>query len=67
MVTLLLRQCAYAVDELECLGEVGKFVLSLEVMLVDHAPVGDNLLQRFEFFPFERGDATAAGNAFLIG
>jgi hypothetical protein len=37
------------------------------VVLVDYVPLRDGFVQRVEFFARERGHATAAGDAFLVG
>jgi hypothetical protein len=67
MVPLFFRQCSHAIYELQCLGEVGKFVLACDVVLVDHIPLRHNLVQVLEIFSLERRRSSAAGNAFLVG
>ena len=67
MMALLLSQRAHAVHEVERILEVGKSEGTSDVVLVDHAPLGDNFVQRVEFLALERWYSAAAGNTFFVG
>lgn len=67
MMALFFGERADAIDELQRAGEVGEAELAVNVMFVGDGPVGDVLVEGFEFLPFEWHDATAAGDAFLVG
>ena len=67
MMPLLFGQSAQAIHEIERLLEIGKGERASDVVLVDHAPVGDDFVQRLEVLAFERRHAAAAGDTFLVG
>ncbi len=67
MMTLLFGQGAHAIHEVERLLEVGKGESASEVVLVDHAPFGYDLVQGHELLTLKRRHPTAAGDAFLVG
>lgn len=67
MVSLLLGKRADAIREIERLAKVLEPELLLEVMVVDDAPVGPQLLSKArELFPFQRRNASATRDAFSI-
>lgn len=66
MMPLFLRQCANTVDELECLGEIGKLVFPSEVVLLNDVPLRNDLVQRRKLLPLKWRNSPAAGNALFI-
>ena len=64
---LFLGECAHLVDEFECAREVWKLELASDVMLVDDAPLGNDLVKRLKRLALEGRHSAATGNAFLIG
>src|ERR1700690_4471812 len=67
MMSLLLGQRSHPIDELQRLFEVGELVLALNVMILDHGPPGDHVVQLFHLGSFERRNASAARHAFFVG
>src|SRR5580700_8991707 len=67
MMPLLLGQRAYTIHEIERLLKIGKGEGASDVMLFYHTPLGDDLVERFEFLALERRHAATAGDAFLVG
>ena len=66
MMSLFFSECSHPVDKLQRLLEVGKGEGASDVVLLDHAPLGNLLVQRLELFALERRHAAGAGNAFLV-
>ena len=67
MVALLFGERADFIDEIERLLEVGKLELAVKVMLVGNIPLRYASAQLLNFFAFEGGNASAAGDALLVG
>ena len=67
MMALFFGERADAIDEFQRTGEVGEAELAVNVMFVGDRPVGNALVESLEFFSFEWGDATTAGDAFFVG
>jgi hypothetical protein len=67
MMALLLGESAHAIYEIERLLEVGKGEGARDVVLVDHAPLGNSFVERVEFFARERRNAATAWNALFVG
>jgi len=67
MVALFLGQRADAIYEGERFDEIGKGKCTVKVMLVDHVPLRNALVQRLKFFALERRYSAAAWNAILVG
>ena len=66
MVALLLGERADAIDKLQRLLEVGKLELAVKVVIVVNHPLGNPLMDCFQFLALQRRNPTAAWNAFLV-
>jgi hypothetical protein len=66
MMTLLLSQRSYAIHKIQRLLEIGKLKFAVNVVLVRDRPLGHTLIQLLQFFPFEWGSSSLAGDALLI-
>ena len=66
-VSLFFRQRSDAVHKLERLFEIRKSEGAGDVVLPSHLPLGDSLVQRFEFLALERRHSAGARDAFLVG
>src|SRR5882672_4449480 len=67
MMSLLLRQISDMVHESQRRFEIWKLVNAREMVLVDHSPVRELVLQVCELGSLERRDAAPAGKTVLVG
>ena len=67
MMTLLLRDCADAIHEIQGLLEVGEPEVAAQTMLVDDRPFRYLCVKSSEFRSPERGGVSATGNAGFAG
>src|SRR6478736_7444991 len=67
MMPLLFCDLAYPVYKVERLLEIGEGKSPRDVVLVDHAPLWDQLLDASQFHSLHWRHASAAGNAGLAG
>src|SRR5580698_494679 len=66
MVSLLFGERTDMVDQGEGLLEVGELELAMKVMLVGDLPLRDALVQPFNLFDVEGGNASTAGDTLLV-
>jgi len=67
MVPLFLGQSSYAIDKIECLLEVMKTELAMEVVFVGDRPSRDDAVQLRQFRAFQRRNASPARHTSLVG
>ena len=66
-MAFVLGDLTHSVNEIQRLFEVREAKSTVEMMFVDDRPSRDFPLQRLEFFALEGRNASAAGDALLVG